>query len=59
MPTDGIPLSNYRRLFPFVRNCGLTELRIRDGEVALLEFNTPIEPEGLRFTGAPVPLPHT
>ena len=24
----GVPLSEYRRLFPFVRNCGLTELRL-------------------------------
>ena len=39
----GLPLSEYRRLFPFVRNCGLTELRIQDGQVAVLEFNTPIE----------------
>ena len=39
----GIPLSEYRRLFPFVRNCGLTELRITDGRVAVLEFNTPID----------------
>lgn len=51
----GVPLSEYRRLFPFVRNCGLTEIRIRDGEVAVMEFNTPIAPEGLGGTGAPPP----
>ncbi|WP_102142270.1 histidine phosphatase family protein [Mycobacterium hubeiense] len=39
----GIPLANYRRLFPFMRNAGLTMLRLRDGQTALLEFNTPIE----------------
>lgn len=42
----GVPLSAYRRLFPRVRNCALTELRFAAGpdpEVALLEFNTPIE----------------
>ena len=42
----GVPLSEYRRLFPFVRNCGLTELRLSDGQAAVLQFNTPIEPEG-------------
>jgi len=42
----GVPLRDYRRLFPRVRNCALTELRLSPGpgrEVALLEFNTPIE----------------
>lgn len=40
----GVPLREYRRLFPCVRNCAPTELRLGpDGEVALLEFNTPIE----------------
>jgi len=41
----GLPLREYRRTFPFVRNCGLTEIRLHRGEVALMEFNTPIEPE--------------
>lgn len=50
----GVPLSAYRRLFPFVRNCGLTELRLTDGQTAVLEFNTPIEPEGFRATGSPI-----
>lgn len=52
----GVPLSEYRRLFPFVRNCGLTEIRLQDGHVAVMEFNTPIEPEGMRLAGAPVPV---
>jgi probable phosphoglycerate mutase len=37
----GVPLAEYRRLFPSLRNCALTELRLRDGRVALLQFNTP------------------
>ena len=37
----GVPLSEYRRLFPALRNCALTEVRLRDGRVALLQFNTP------------------
>lgn len=40
----GAPLGEYRRLFPFVRNCGLTEIRLEDGQVAVMEFNTPIGP---------------
>ena len=54
----GVPLSEYRRLFPFVRNCGITELRITDGQTSVLEFNTPIEPEGFRVAGPPVGVSH-
>lgn len=39
----GIPLRDYRRVFPFVRNCALTELRLHEGRFAVVEFNTPIE----------------
>ncbi|MFG2004633.1 histidine phosphatase family protein [Spirillospora sp. NPDC048911] len=39
----GLPLPDYRRLFPSVHNCALTEVRVEDGEIALLAFNTPIE----------------
>jgi broad specificity phosphatase PhoE len=39
----GIPLSHYRRVFPFLRNAGLTVVRLLDGQASLLEFNTPIE----------------
>ncbi|MGH3378847.1 MAG: histidine phosphatase family protein [Actinoallomurus sp.] len=45
----GVPLRDYRRIFPSMRNCGLTEIRLTgrpgapDRGVALLEFNTPIE----------------
>lgn len=37
-----IPLSEYRRLFPFIRNCGLNEVRLLAGkQTALLQFNAP------------------
>lgn len=39
----GIPLGHYRRRFPNLGNCALTEIRLGDGEAALLEFNTAIE----------------
>jgi probable phosphoglycerate mutase len=39
----GVPLREYRRLFPFLRNCALTEIRLQGGQAAILEFNTPIE----------------
>jgi broad specificity phosphatase PhoE len=39
----GLPLSEYRRVFPFVRNCGLTEVRLDRDVVSLLEYNVPIE----------------
>lgn len=58
----GVPLREYRRLFPFVRNCALTQLRLQDGQVAVLEFNNPIErvvggdvlPPDVHAAGAPV-----
>ena len=37
----GLPKSEYRRTFPGVGNCALTELRFRDGGVALLRYNVP------------------
>lgn len=39
----GLPLSEYRRVFPFVRNCGLTEIQLDRDVVSLLEYNVPIE----------------
>ncbi|MEV5707493.1 histidine phosphatase family protein [Actinoallomurus sp. NPDC052274] len=39
----GVPLRDYRRIFPSVRNCALTEIRLSREAAALLEFNTPIE----------------
>ena len=38
----GIPLREYRRVFPAIRNCSLTEISIKSGYVSLLEFNTPV-----------------
>ena len=49
----GIPLSAYRRVFPFVQNSGLTEIRFTHGRCALLEFNTPIEPAPQRVSRQP------
>lgn len=42
----GLPLPAYRRVFPFVRNCGLTELRLDREVVSLLQFNAAIEGVG-------------
>lgn len=39
----GIPLREYRRTFPFVRNCALTEIQLGPDLMALLEFNTPLD----------------
>lgn len=39
----GVPLRHYRRIFPQVRNCALTEIRLTREDAALLQFNTPIE----------------
>jgi broad specificity phosphatase PhoE len=39
----GVELSRYRRLFPALGNCALTEISLDASEVALLEFNTPID----------------
>jgi broad specificity phosphatase PhoE len=38
----GVELSRYRRLFPALGNCALTEIQLEADDVALLEFNTPI-----------------
>jgi probable phosphoglycerate mutase len=39
----GVPLRVYRRLFPSLANCALTEIRVRDDEVAMLTLNAPID----------------
>lgn len=39
----GLPLGSYRRRFPFVRNCGVTELLVREDRVGLLQYNTPTD----------------
>ncbi|MFI7609895.1 histidine phosphatase family protein [Nonomuraea terrae] len=38
----GVPLGEYRRLFPRLDNCALTELRLSIGQVAMLQYNSPI-----------------
>ncbi|MFB4277160.1 histidine phosphatase family protein [Nonomuraea sp. MTCD27] len=41
----GVPLGEYRRLFPRLDNCALTELRLTGpdaGQVAMLQYNSPI-----------------
>ncbi|WP_149184716.1 histidine phosphatase family protein [Streptomyces sp. TRM49041] len=49
---SGVPLSEYRRLFPLMRNCAITEVRYGGGDrAALLQFNTPAE----AFDGFPAP----
>lgn len=37
----GIPESEYRRVFPGLRNCALTELRITPAGASLITFNVP------------------
>jgi broad specificity phosphatase PhoE len=37
------PLAAYRRVFPFIRNCGLTEVRLDGHNASLFEFNVPID----------------
>jgi len=49
----GVPLSEYRRLFPNLRNCAITEIQLQPGHVSVLEFNTPVDrlcPEPLETT---------
>jgi probable phosphoglycerate mutase len=39
----GVPLREYRRLFPAIGNCSLTETRMTEGQQpALLRFNVPV-----------------
>lgn len=39
----GIPLGEYRRRLPRLDNCALTEIRLRDGRAALLQYNSPTQ----------------
>ena len=48
----GVPLRDYRRVFPFVRNCALTEIVLDQSNFAVLEFNRPMEAEGNWAVGA-------
>ncbi|NRQ32688.1 histidine phosphatase family protein [Nonomuraea sp. NN258] len=38
----GVPIGAYRRTFPRLDNCALTELRLEAGHAALLQYNSPI-----------------
>jgi probable phosphoglycerate mutase len=38
----GVPLSRYRAVFPQVRNCALTEVRLGRSSAALLAYNVPL-----------------
>ncbi|POX47567.1 histidine phosphatase family protein [Streptomyces sp. Ru71] len=40
----GIPLARYRAVFPALENGALTELRLREGQAALLRLNAPVLP---------------
>lgn len=42
----GLPLSRYRDVFPSLANVTGTELGFRNGQVSLLNFNTPLLPRG-------------
>ncbi len=41
----GAPLGEYRRLFPAVENCALTEIRMSGRGAALVRFNVPLDAE--------------
>lgn len=38
----GVPLRDYRRTFPKMGNCALTEIQLTDGRASLLHFNSPL-----------------
>jgi probable phosphoglycerate mutase len=38
----GVPLRKYRRVFPFLVNCALNEIILRDGAISLLALNLPV-----------------
>jgi probable phosphoglycerate mutase len=39
----GVPISDYRRVFPFVGNVAITELELGDGRASLLRYNTRLD----------------
>jgi len=41
----GTPLEDYRRRYPAIGNCALTELRLTGRKAALLQFNVPLGQE--------------
>ena len=48
----GVPIANYRKLFPFVRNVAITEIRLAGDETSLLQYNAPLDP-GARVSAEP------
>jgi probable phosphoglycerate mutase len=38
-----VPLGDYRRQYPAIGNCALTEIRLTGQHCALLQFNVPVE----------------
>lgn len=40
----GIPLRDYRRVFPKLANCSLTEVRLSQSGASLLHYNAPLQP---------------
>jgi len=40
----GVPLRDYRRVFPELANCSLTEVRLDQSGASLLHFNAPLQP---------------
>lgn len=49
----GMPLDHYRRVFPALGNCALTTIRVKDGQIGLLQYNTPVEPDTRRSSAPP------
>jgi probable phosphoglycerate mutase len=45
----GIELSHYRKRFPVLLNCAVTQFRLRDGEASLVALNLPLS--YLEFSG--------
>jgi broad specificity phosphatase PhoE len=40
----GVPLSDYRTVFPQIANGALSEIGLQNGQASLLKFNLPLEP---------------
>ncbi|RAX44194.1 histidine phosphatase family protein [Arthrobacter sp. AQ5-06] len=49
----GIPLGEYRRVFPSLRNCALTTIRLEGQQAGLLEYNTMVGPLTEASAGEP------
>lgn len=57
----GLPLSQYRSIFPFVYNCAITGIKLTDRRASLLMYNVPTtpRPEEDANPGDPVPQEQT